>query len=220
MPRIYIPTTGPESWQGLLADPTKHWRRGYSARTLAHAWEAASGVPPEVAGLLGVEVELLLALPEHKVPLPGGERASQTDLFALVRADGKTVSVAVEGKVNEPFGQTINDWFDAPSAGKRERLSFLCSKLGLAFPPAGHLHYQLFHRAASAVLEAERFKTDEAAMIVHSFSTDRTWFDAFAQFSAAFGVSVEAGKRATIQLPCGRSFHLGWANGDRRFLEM
>jgi hypothetical protein len=38
-----------------------------------------------------------------------------------------------------------------------------------------HLYYRLFHRPASAVLEAERFKMDEAAMIVHSFSPESKW---------------------------------------------
>ncbi|WP_413776936.1 DUF6946 family protein [Mesorhizobium sp. AR07] len=32
------------------------------------------------------------------------------------------------------------------------------------------LRYQLLHRTSAALLEAKRFKTDEAAMIVHSFS--------------------------------------------------
>jgi hypothetical protein len=26
--KIYIPTTKPEDWQSLLADPEKHWRQG------------------------------------------------------------------------------------------------------------------------------------------------------------------------------------------------
>ena len=48
MPRILHFTTGPQDWQALLADPQKHWRTGFSARTLAHCWEAAQGLPPEV----------------------------------------------------------------------------------------------------------------------------------------------------------------------------
>ena len=49
MPRILSFTSGPAAWQALLADPNKHWRTGYSARTLAHCWEAADGFPPEVS---------------------------------------------------------------------------------------------------------------------------------------------------------------------------
>jgi hypothetical protein len=31
MRRIFIATTGPEDWKGGLADPEKHWKKGYSA---------------------------------------------------------------------------------------------------------------------------------------------------------------------------------------------
>jgi hypothetical protein len=49
---IYRRTHGPESWQELLADPQKQWVTGYSARTLAHCWEDAEGLPPEIAAYL------------------------------------------------------------------------------------------------------------------------------------------------------------------------
>jgi len=42
--KIYIPTTKPEDWQSLLADPEKHWRKGYSAKALAYCWQEADGV--------------------------------------------------------------------------------------------------------------------------------------------------------------------------------
>lgn len=74
MSRIYLPSLGPASWQAMLADPTKHWRTGYSARTLAYCWEQATGLPPEIARMFDQPSELLLALPEHKVPLVGGQR--------------------------------------------------------------------------------------------------------------------------------------------------
>ena len=48
MARIYIPTTSPEDWQRFLADPDKHWRKGYSARALANSWQEANGFPTEV----------------------------------------------------------------------------------------------------------------------------------------------------------------------------
>jgi hypothetical protein len=39
MNKMYLPTVGPQDWQKLLADPEKQWRTGYSARTIAYAWE-------------------------------------------------------------------------------------------------------------------------------------------------------------------------------------
>jgi len=72
--RIYVPTSGPEAWRTLLADPARHWKPGYSARALATCWEAANGWPPEIAAVLRsspepalTSVELLIALPEYQV---------------------------------------------------------------------------------------------------------------------------------------------------------
>jgi len=39
MSRIYIPANRPEDWRLLLAKPGKHWRTGYSAKTLAYSCE-------------------------------------------------------------------------------------------------------------------------------------------------------------------------------------
>jgi hypothetical protein len=61
MSRILAFTSGPDDWRALLADPVKHWRTGYSARTLAYCWEAADGFHPEVAAALGRTADPLLA---------------------------------------------------------------------------------------------------------------------------------------------------------------
>lgn len=217
---IYLPSKGAAAWQELLADPDKQWVKGYSARTLAHCWEAAKGLPPEIMELLGTTAELLIALPEHKVDLPGGRRASQTDLFALIRRNGQTVSCAIEGKVDEAFGPTIEEWTKDASSGKTERLTYLCNLLGLKEPPPPALRYQLLHRTASAIIEADRFKTDEAAMIVHSFSSSGKWFEDFAAFVALFGATATQGQLLTITLPSGRPLHLAWAVGDQIFRSM
>ncbi len=168
---------------------------------------------------IGDAPELLLSIPEHKVPLPGAQRGeSQNDLFALVRAGSNTVAVAIEGKVNEPFDQPLGKWLVNASPGKLQRLAYLCDLLGLAQPLPLDLHYQLLHRTASAVIEARRFKTDEAAMIVHSFSPERLWFDAFAHFVALFGVAAVPDKLVAIRPTGTPPLYVGWASGDRAFL--
>lgn len=219
MSRILIPTRGLEDWRQLLADPEKHWRRGYSAFAAATAWEEAEGLPSEVAAVLGAEAELLLAIPEHKVPLPGGQRESQCDVFALVRNGEQTFAVAVEAKVSETFGPTIGEWLRVPSEGKITRLTAICEMLGLEDPPASGLRYQLFHRTAAAVVEARRFNTTSAAMVVHSFSQEHRWFEDFAAFCAALGLEAERGKPSVVKLPEGRELFLGWATGDKRHVE-
>jgi hypothetical protein len=225
MSKIYVPSAGPESWKQFLAKPDLHWKTGYSARTLAHCWEASSGLPSEIAAVFKAseafghrDPELLVAIPEYRVSLPGGERESQNDLLVIARCDGKTIAIAIEGKVAEPFGPTIAKWSENLSAGKRARLEYLCAALGVNFPPAGYLHYQLFHRAASALIEAERFKTDEAIMIVHSFATDRKWFAEYSAFVNYLGGEPKIGELTSLGTRSGKPFHMAWVCGDPQFL--
>jgi len=224
MSKVYIPSNGAEDWKRLLADPDKQWRPGYSAKTLADRWERANkepkgnGLPGEIASMLrphGDAPELLLAIPEHKVPLPGASRGeSQSDVFALARAGGRTFAITIEGKVNEPFGETLGDWLQNASDGKRERLAFICDLLGLGSAPPDHIRYQLLHRTASAVIEAGRFKTDAAAMIVHSFSQERRWFEDFKNFGALFGSNIAADELTPVRPNARPPLYIGWACGD------
>jgi len=41
-------------------------------------------------------IEILAAFPEYKVPLLGGRRASQNDIFILAKGAGQLVSIMVE----------------------------------------------------------------------------------------------------------------------------
>lgn len=204
-----------------MADPDLHWATGFSARTLAHAWEATGDWPAEVGEILTNafgRTELLLAIPEHKTSLPGGRRASQSDVFALGRHADGLVACTIEGKVDEPFGPLVGEWLHAPSPGKVERLDHLCRLLGIAACPPD-VHYQLLHRAGSALIEAERFHARDAAMIVHSFSPDRCWFDAWARFVDLLGGRATVGAPVEAWVPRGRLV-LGWARGEQRFRGM
>ena len=219
MTRILVPSAGPESWRQFLAKPDLHWATGYSARTLAHCWEAAEGVPVEVATLLTAVVgpiEPLVVIPEYKTPLPGGRRESQSDVFLLARHAKGTIACTIEGKVDEPFGPTVGQQMAEASPGQRQRMDYLCGQLGLATCP-DQIHYQLLHRTVSALIEAERFATADAAMIVHSFSPTKKWFDAFASFVELLGGSgVRTGEPVVID-KSDRRLILGWAVGDPQF---
>lgn len=127
MARILIPSSSPEDWKGFLADPDKHWRRGYSARALAYCWQEADGIPPDVLSVLSHAPSLkglktIFAIPEYQVPLLGGARPSQNDVWVLAWSKQGLVSIAVEGKVSETFGTTISEWFSEDSSGKEKRL--------------------------------------------------------------------------------------------------
>ena len=169
---------------------------------------------------LGQPVDLLLALPEHKVPLPGSERgASQNDLFALVRAGDQTFAVTIEGKVEEPFDRPLREWLIDASAGKRERIAFIANILGLTPPIPNDVYYQLLHRAVAAVIEAQRFKTDAAAMIVQSFSPTGRWFDAFERFAGILGLEAERSRLMQVPEAGDMPLYIGWAVGDPKYLE-
>ena len=230
MKRIYIPTSGPSDWQKLLAEPEKHWRTGYSAKALATCWEAAGGsFPSEIIKLFHSagrsefdEVELLVAFPEYKVHLPPSQgHPSQNDLFALGRdKQGDLISIMIEGKVSEPFGELVADWLKVKTPGKKKRIDFIQSKLGIDGKLTVNIRYQLLHRTVSAVMEAERFGANSAVMIVQSFSKTDQWFDDYAAFLGLFGIDQpQPGQMFLLLEINGVSLYSGWARGDAKFLE-
>ena len=223
MNRIYIPANSADQWAQFLAEPVKHWRTGFSARSLAYSWQEADGFPTEVKRALATQPELenlepLIAIPEHKVHLPGGSRPSQNDIWILARSSTGLVSIAVEGKVNEPFGPTIGEWTAEASPGKDARLAFLCNELGIRSPPSTTLRYQLFHRTASAIIEAKRFHAKTAVMLVHSFSQAHLWFDDFRAFATALDCSAEVNMLSHVGVRGGVDLFVGWVCGDEKYL--
>ncbi len=65
----------------------------------------------------------------------------------------------------------------------------------------GEVRYQLLHRTAAAVIEAERFKTDAAAMIVHSFSATGAGFDDYDRFVELMDPDEKVGRIASACVP-------------------
>ena len=226
--RIFIPTQSADDWQKLLADPGKQWRTGYSARALAYCWESADGFPPEVALLFSrsdvsafQNVEILFSLPEHKIAMPPrGGHPSQNDLFVLAKArDGHLIAITVEGKVREPFGETLGEWNAETSRGKNERLAFIREQLGLTGELPAQIRYQLLHRTVSAVIEAGRFNARVAVMIVHSFNQNDLRFEDYRDFLTLFGTeAAEPSRLYWLKKIRNIELYSGWARGDEKFL--
>ena len=226
MPRILAFTSRPQDWKDLLADPAKQWKRGYSARTLAHCWEASDGFPPEVAQPFAMsnehllaELTPILAVPEFKVCLPGGNRASQNDIFVLARSVAGPVVVMVEGKVNESFGPTIEAWRKEGSAGKKARLEYLSRTLGLESSLPVLVRYQLLHRAVSAIIVGEQYRASAAVLVIHSFSPKSAGWKDYQVFTRLLGLEAQMGViqrlGATSRIP----LYGVWVAGDPKFLE-
>ena len=221
--KIFVPSAGPGDWKALLADPELHWARGHSARSLAHCWEDGDGFPVEIKAALSqvetlADIEPMLIFPEWKVPLPGGRKSSQNDVWVLGKGSVGLVSIAIEGKVEESFDQTLGKWKENASPGKRERLDYLNKCLGLSEDPPDSVYYQLLHRTASAVIEAIRFDANAAVMLIHTFSPTDRWFSEFAEFCQLFSIDAGIGKVYEATYIDGIPLYLGWVHGDERYL--
>lgn len=225
MSKIFIPANKPADWKPLLAEP-KHWKRGYSARALAYCWQEANGFPECVKTVfknskvkLFQNIELLLAFPEWKVPLPDGSRPSQNDIFILAKGNNQLISITVEGKVSEPFDKTIAEWRMESSEGKGVRLKFLCEELQLKKEQIDHIRYQLLHRTASAIIEAKMFNAQNALMLVHSFSQSDEWFEDYSQFLALFGLEgITPDSLVFAKNINGIDLYFSWVTEDKKYL--
>jgi len=204
--KILVPTTSAESWKAFLADPDKHWKTGYSAKLTAESWEVAKNIPGEIHRALNKNEhlknsEMLFAIPEFKVPLPGGSRPSQNDLLVVISNELSLSVITVEAKVKENFGDSIHTWIHDASKGKKERLQYIKQQLGISSNNIDDLRYQLFHRFASAVIMARKFHAQNAVMVIQSFaeSDSENHYDDFRMFlSTCYG--TESVKEKPIYL--------------------
>jgi hypothetical protein len=193
---FYTPIGSLDSWQLLLADPVLHWKEGYSAKCLATAWFGAGGPPQTVREVLAKgpdtwkDIEYLLCFPEHKVDLPGGSRASQSDIFVLAKARESLISIVVEGKCLEPFGPTVAEWSKESSSGKDIRIDYILDLLQLRGSRVEPIRYQLLHRTASAIIEARRFLCTTAIVLIHIFADSPQSYSDYSAFLNLYGLEA------------------------------
>lgn len=224
MSRLCIATRGPCSWRERLASPETQWRRGYSAFETAVSWEYASssptGLPQPIAELFrGTVFEipvLQLAIAEHKVDLPGGRAASQCDVWAIVKTSMGMLSLTVEAKAREAFGDDILErWLvaggtDESKSSRKTRWDYVQSHL----PKSDsflQVRYQILHRCAASVIEAKRLGFQHAAFIVQAFNTPEESFQNYAAFCQALRIPGKRGSLATTAVD-GISLSVGWAD--------
>ena len=224
---FFIKTSSPEDWKSKLPDP-KHWKPGYSARTLAYSWMEAKGFPKSVKEVfqksdypIFKNIEFLLGFAEYEVSLPGGRRPSQNDIFVLAKSQKNLVSIAVEGKVREPFGELTGEWSNDKSAGKAVRLEFLCESLGLNKDIIQGIRYQLLHRTTSALLGARRFNASTALLLVHSFSQEHDGFHDYSRFAKHLGLmTAQLNTVHFIKRIDNIDLYLAWVTGKEKYLSI
>ena len=204
----------PEDAKPFLADPHLHWKKGYSACELATSWISAQDIPSSVRNVLAssptfTDARLITGILERQTDLRTPGRPSQTDLLALVWLPSGVGVIGVEGKCEESFGPIVREW--NTSQGRARRLAHLCDTIGLPLPVAETLRYQLIHRTAASLFEAQRFNAQQALMLVHSFSANHSWFDDFSAFAAAMKMPVaEKNQVSEGRLIGDVELRLGW----------
>ena len=215
---FFAPIHKVEQWEPLLL-PGK-FKDGFSAKTLAEEWNSIKGFPQSVKNVIAESkmkalkgIEFLHGFPEYKVHLPGSRNSpSQSDIFVLARNRSKElISMTVEGKKSESFGEYVGEWLGKrPSRGKMVRLRFLAECLEIEPDRIDHIRYQLLHRTASAIIEAEKFRAPIAVMLVHSFSDKREGFEDYQNFVNLFEIKRKEGEVTQISRVAEPDLYLMW----------
>ena len=189
---------------------TDQWKAALATR-----WRSGADFPAEIAELFATSPATagatpLLAIPEHEVPLRGGIKAAPTDLWVLARTRRGLLSIAVDGQPS--FGPTVEEW-QAHAGTPSDRWAALCGLLEVNSVCAPSIRYRLFHRTASALIEARRFFAIGAAVIVHSCGTGRESFADFQQFVAMMGGRLtRPGELIPVPSREGIELLFGWAH--------
>jgi hypothetical protein len=220
MNRLCISTRGIGSWRERLADPDGQWRRGFSAFETAVSWELASknksGLPKQIETVFRIggfgDPLLIFAIAEHKVDLHGKGPASQSDVWAIVNTAAGMVSLTVEAKAKEAFGNEIlNGWLVGETNENRtRRWEHIRSHLPLSnsFHP---VRYQILHRCAASVMEAKRLHFQHAAFIVQAFDAPTKSFQDYSIFCKALNIVAARGHMARTSVD-NISLSIGWVD--------
>lgn len=175
-----------------------HWEEGRSAMELAKAWFRGSTAecPVELDTLLRSApflegLRLLEGRPEFVTSLPMAGEGRNHDLYIRAdSADGK-ISICVEAKADEPFGNTLLDEF--AKARKRNpgtRVHIRARRLIQILTgtdvnpeksPWKYLRYQLLTGLSGTALQASRDGAKMGVFIVHEFVTHKTRYELHAR---------------------------------------
>lgn len=182
--------------------PIKHWEEwtrpkkdyqwacGRSAMELAKAWFADGNLsaPPELMSLLFSHpslrgLKLINGIPERVTSLPERGEGRNHDLWLLGRTERESVTICVEAKADEPFGNnTVAEYKKAALQQRKrhestrapERIDALIAMIGKPKSNWDAVRYQLLAAICGTILQAKNDSSNLAAFIVHEFQTDKT----------------------------------------------
>jgi hypothetical protein len=186
------PITRWEDWTPPKKD--YHWQPGHSAMELAKAWfrSGSLSVPSEIAQMLSSvqrfrDIEFVRGVPEHVTALPIRGEGRNHDLWLLGRTAGETVTVCVEAKADEAFGNYTVAGYRQHAVKRIEqgkptkvpkRIDALLGIVGQSINAWADVRYQLLTAIAGTILQAQEDAKPKAAtaaiFIVHEFPTAAT----------------------------------------------
>ncbi|BCG46797.1 hypothetical protein GEOBRER4_n1611 [Citrifermentans bremense] len=196
------------------------WKEGRSAMELAKAWFRGDtlSVPAELQTLLLSTswlrgVKLLSGVPEKVTRLPQRGEGRNHDLALIGEATVHRLTVCIEAKADEAFGnETVAEYWrramkrreSGISTKAPERIQALLQMVGETGVPTesrwGAVRYQLLAAICGTALQAKLDSSSLAAFVVHEFHTDLTFmenlsrnhrdFERFVQTLCSDGITV------------------------------
>lgn len=191
-----------------------HWAPDRSAMELAQAWfrQSEPSPPEELSQLLHsserlLTLKLLHGIPELVTSLPERGEGRNHDLWLSGRTKHEQVTICIEAKADEPFGnETIAEYRRSANrrreSGAATRVPERITRL-LSLVPAGdnrwdNVRYQLLTAICGTAIQAQRDGSALAVFVVHEFHTCKTATDKisanakdFNTFMAAIGMCQE-----------------------------
>ncbi|MCK9392784.1 MAG: hypothetical protein M0Q01_14595 [Syntrophales bacterium] len=167
-----------------------HWEPERSATELAKAWFRQPRVSPpkELMQLLYSSarlkgLQLLCGIPEHVTSLPERGEGRNHDLWLLGRTDQEQITVCIEAKADEPFGnETVVEYRLSANkrreSGESTRVPERIAQLLALVPARGNqwddIRYQLLTAICGTAIQAQRDGSTLAVFVVHEFHTSKT----------------------------------------------
>lgn len=170
---------------------------------------------PQVHGL-----ELLTGVPEKVTPLPQRGEGRNHDLALVGVINECRVTICVEAKADEAFGnESVHEyWMRALQrresgfrTGAPERVQALLEMVGETGGPTketawGGVRYQLLAGLCGTVLQAKRDSSSLAVFVVHEFHTDLTLDENLMRNHNDFGRLLAVLLSETVTAECNRLY--------------